>query len=198
MIAKFLNAHEAEKRFNSILANYREEAERERKGKGNRNFADKYPVLFNEENRLITICFLRFTAYYQLLDDEIELWMDDFRYGIDDEYVPRKITNMFNALKSSTQRMAPEPEPEQKPEPEQLPEKESVSLFTGAELSNETFEKNRNLLQQWLDRHNMTVDQLEEEFGFVRGAIRRQLRRSKYGRFKKWWRQNIILGGKEQ
>ena len=115
MIAKFLNAHEAEKRFNLILANYREEAEREREGKGNCNFADKDPVLFNEENRLITICFLRFTAYYQLLDDMIELWMYDFKYGIDDEYVPRKITNMFNALKSSTQHMAPEAQPETKP-----------------------------------------------------------------------------------
>lgn len=109
--------------------------------------------------------------------------------GIDDEYVTRKMTNMFNALRSSTQHRAPEEETEQ------LSEKESVSLFDGAELSDDSFERNLGLLGRWLEKNNLTIPQLEEELGLVPNAILRQLRRSKYGKFKTWWRHNIILGG---
>ena len=184
MIAIFRNQHEAEKRFNQILAR----AERESSGVGTSSFMEANPVRFDSSKQLITIYFQKFTAFYQRLGDAIELWMNA-EQGIDDGYVTRKMTNMFNALRSSTQHRAPEEETEQ------LPEKESVSLFDGAELSDDSFERNLALLGRWLVNHNMTILQLEEKLGLLPNAILRQLRRSKYGKFKTWWRHNIILGG---
>ena len=187
MIANYINTAEAERRFKTILTRYREAAEREKREAGNNSFVDKDPIKFDEEKQLITVRFLHFTAFYQLLGNGIELWMNADQ-GIDDEMVSRKMTNLFNALRSSTQHFAPKEEPET----------ENVTPDNGIEAEDDHFERNLTLLKRWLDNNDLTIRQLEEELGLPENGIIRQLRRSKYGKFKTWWRHNIILGGNNE
>lgn len=179
MIARFWNPEEARARFNELLKKYREAAAREATWPG-RSFANNNPIKFNEAKNLIEVNFLHFNAYYQLLGDMIELWVIADQ-GLDDANVVRKILNIMQSLDCSAKRHVVLPGEPKSPERKM-----------------ETLEKNLMLLDQWLKNHgNMTIPELEDQIGLVPGAIIRQLRRQRFGRFYRWWRENIERGGEE-